>query len=657
MQGRERLVRVAAPAVIFLFTFAVFFPTLAADFVDLDDFALLIENDKWRGLGWENVKWMFTTTLLGHFQPLTWVSYGLTYELLELVERGSGMRPAAYHFGNVLLHAVNAVLVYLVGMKLIGWHGSRHAGETRLGGASLGEAVPLHRVRLAAGVGALVWAAHPLRVESVAWVTERRDVLSAMFLLLALLMYLKMAGVKGDSESVGSGKTDHTSHSEPVAIATRRTWVRLYAWSIGLLVLSLLSKPWGMSFFVVALVLDWYPLRRLPVNPLKWVTPAYRRVVLEKAPYIVLGGVFMVSAGMSANSAAMAMRTLDDWPMASRVAQAAYGLVFYVQKSAAPTDLAVLYELRHGLNPLGPEYLVRYAAIGVFVVLALALRKRVPGLIAAGVIYAALVAPVLGFFQSGDQFVADRYSYLATIGWALLFGAGVTAAVWWAERTKLVHAGVIAGGVGALVLTSGVLTMNQSMVWQNSLSLWEHAVKVGHGTPYVRVNYGLNLERRAIVEAEGLSAAEQRELLEAAVEQFRIAAELRPDDGKALFCMGNTLRRMGRLSEAAEAFGAAAKVMPQSYQALVNRGMLLIRDLGRPEEGLECLRAAVRDVETPRTGAAAHRPLSGRPYLALGAVLRERGDVAGAREAFEKARMFEDSREAAEGDLRGLMGR
>ncbi len=605
---------------VFVFTFAVFFPSLAADLVDLDDFELLINNDKWRGLGWENLKWMFTNTRLGHYQPLTWVSYGLTYELAGFDERDV----SAYHFGNVLLHAVNAVLVYVVAMRLV-----RAAMPNR-------ERFPEHRLRLGAGIGALAWAAHPLRVESVAWVTERRDVLSTMFLLLALLWYLRMV------------------LRSPMGDAGRRPgWLEAYVWSIGLLVLSLLSKPWGMSFFVIALVLDWYPLRRLPENPLAWASRAHRGVLIEKAPYVVLGVVWMVVAGMAQRSAGMAMRTLDEWPLQSRVAQAAYGLVFYVWKSVAPTNLAALYELRHGLDPLAPQYLVCYGLVAAFLVVAVLLARRAPAVLAVGVIYAAMVAPVLGFFQSGDQFVADRYSYLAAIGWSVLAGAGAAMAVRWAEETKKLHAGVITVGVLALLLTSGVLTLNQSMVWRNSLALWEHAVEVGAGTPYVRVNYGLNLERQSLTD-DRLSPEEKRGLLDKAVEQFEIATKDRPEDGKAAYCMGNTLRRMGRFEEAAQAYGQAAKVLPQAYMALVNRGTVLMNELGRKDEGLASLRAAVEDLETPRKGATSKRQLSGRPHLALGSALAKAGDIEGAKASFRNAMRYEDSKVAAEKELREL---
>jgi protein O-mannosyl-transferase len=627
MESRERsaAIGIVAPIVVFLFTFAVFFPTLAADLVDLDDFALLVENTKWRGMGWENIKWMFSNTLLGHYQPLTWMSYAVTFEFVGFDERDV----SAYHFGSVVIHAVNAVLVYMVALRLV------------RAGIPDRAAFPEHRVRLAAGIGALAWAAHPLRVESVAWVTERRDVLSAMFLLLALLAYLRMVEAK-DGE-----------HRSPRGAIGGTRWVRLYLWSIGLLVLSLFSKPWGMSFFVILLVLDWYPLRRLPVNPLRGLTRPYRGVVIEKVPFVVLGVAWMVVAGMASRSAGMAMRTLEEWPLQSRIAQAAYGLVFYVWKSVVPSDLAVLYELRQGLNPLEPQYLLCYGLIAAFVVVVIVLVRRAPATAAVGVVYAAMVAPVLGFFQSGDQFVADRYSYLATMGWMVLFGVGVAKLVRWAESTKRVHASVVMGGAIAILLTFGVLTLNQSMVWRNSLALWEHAVSVGAGTPYVRVNYGLNLERKGLVHEGKLSLEEQEELFRRAIEQFEIAARERPGDGKAAYCMGNTLRRLGRYEEAERAYAQAAKVLPQAYTALVNRGNLLIK-LGREEEGLACLRGAVLDIETVRTGAEARRPISGMPHLALGSALLRRGDKAGAIESFRKALKYESSREAAEKELRDL---
>lgn len=593
---------VAAPVVIFLFSVAVFAPAMAAQFVDLDDFELLISNDRWRGFGAEQIKWMFTSTLLGHYQPLTWVSYAANFVL-------GGMEPEGYHIVNVFLHAISAVLVYLVGLRLL-----------RAAGTWPG-ATPLTFVqeRLGAGVGAILWAAHPLRTESVAWVTERRDVLSTVLLLGALLAYLRAA------DRGGSG-------------GNRAAWFRPYFASVCLLLLSLFSKTWGMSFFVVALVLDWYPLRRLPAQPWKWLSRKHIPVLLEKIPFSVLGVVFAVIIGSAFRAEGGAMRTLAQWPLENRVAQAAYGLVFYAWKSIIPSSLAPLYELPLGMSPLAPRFLLCYALVAIAATSVLVCIRRAPAVAAAAIIYAILLAPILGFFQSGDQFVADRYSYVACIGWSILIGSGLAHATRWAKASRRVKPGLIMAAAAVVMLVLGVLTLNQASVWHDSLALWEHSVKAGAATSAVRVNYGLNLER------EGRP--------DEAVEQFQLAAKDRPEDGRAWNVLANTLKRMKRFDEADAAYVQAEKFLPQKYMALMNHGQMLLRLPGRETDGVAKLREAVADIERP--GAGGGRRLSGVPYLVLGSVQWNRGEHDEAKALLRKGLNFDDSREEAMKQLKAI---
>jgi tetratricopeptide (TPR) repeat protein len=606
-----------APVVIFLMTLAVFLPSLAAGFVDLDDWSLLITNDKWRGLGADQLRWMFTTTMFGHYQPLTWLSYAINFE-------ADGMNPGGYHAVNAIIHAINAVLVYLVGLRLL-----TAAGE-RPGARAFTEV----QKRMAAGMGAMVWAVHPLRAESVAWVTERRDVLSTVFLLGSLLAYLQM-----------------TAKSAP-GVPRQKGWAGAYAASIALLAVSLLCKSWGMSLFVILILLDWYPLNRLRMLEWKRSTPA----LVEKFPFVVLGGIAAVVAGLAQRSAPGAMRTLDQWPLSWRFAQAAYGLVFYMWKSLAPSGLAPLYELPQRVNPFGLGYLVCYAIVAAGVILAVISVRRWPAITVAAAAYAVLLAPVLGFFQSGDQFVADRYSYVAMIGWSLLLGGGLATAIRWAPESNKFKPGILRLGGAAALLALGILSLNQTMVWNNSLSLWEHAVHAGVTTPDVRVNYGLNLEREAR-DPESRpphTDAERQQMLEAAAEEYRLAAQDRPGNGRAWYCLANISKTLKRYEEADKAFEQAARTLPQAYMALMNRGRLLIDQLNRHDEGIACLRAAVADIERPRTGPEAGTPLSGKPYLALGSVLWNSGEKDEARTLLRKALSFEDSRDTAIAQLKAI---
>src|SRR3989475_7114580 len=230
------------PALIALVTFAAFLPVLQNQFVDWDDQRNFLDNHHYRGLGWTHLRWMWTTHL-GHYIPLTWMTLGLDYVLW-------GMNPLGYHLTNLLLHAANAVLFYFVAFRILGL-GLPDPGDRRQAD-----------LVLSAGFAALVFAIHPLRVESVAWVTERRDVLSGLFYLSAILIYLRTCerGERG------------------------RGW---YWAAVGLFACALLSKSMVVNLPVVLLILDVYPLRRLGGSIGWWSEPA-RRGYVEKIPFVLL---------------------------------------------------------------------------------------------------------------------------------------------------------------------------------------------------------------------------------------------------------------------------------------------------------------------------------------------------------------------------------
>ncbi len=207
------------PVLIALVTVVPFLPTLDNQFVNWDDDDNLVENPQYRGLGWTHLRWMWTTSHIGHYAPLTWMTFGLDYLFW-------GLKPVGYHLTNLLLHAANAAVFYLVASRILG---SALPGPRERGNVGLAAA---------AAFAALLFAIHPLRVESVAWATERRDVLSGLFYLLALLAYLR-AGEQGERGRSG------------------------YWASVGLFVCALLSKSMAVSLPVVMLILDVYPLRRL----------------------------------------------------------------------------------------------------------------------------------------------------------------------------------------------------------------------------------------------------------------------------------------------------------------------------------------------------------------------------------------------------------
>lgn len=572
---------IAAIAMVAL-VFLSFGPALWADFVTFDDPQLITENPAYRGLGREHLAWMFTTTLMGHYQPLTWVSYAIDYTI-------AGMEPRQYHLTNILLHAASSVLVLAIILSLIGG-----------GGRGPGDRAGL----VAASIAAAAWALHPLRVESVAWVTERRDVLSIFFLLAAALTYL--AAFQHPTSPLAS------LAGEP----RRRRW---YIASIVLLLCSLLSKAWGMSFFVLLILVDWAALRRLPPEPWRWSTRPLAGVWLQKLPYIALGIAAAVMAGFAQRSAT-AVQTLEQWPVTSRIAQAAYGLVWYLHRTAWPDPLVPLIELPEKLDWLAPAYLLRYAIVIVTAVLAFAMWRRARWFTAACAAYVVLLLPILGTLQSGFQLVADRYSYVALIAWSIVLAAGLRLVLLRVpQRLGVLLTLALVVVVGALV----PLSRAQSRVWNDSRTLWAHIATSGLAGPVGLTNHGAWLEQ------DGDRPA--------AIEWYRKALELAPSNGRAWFALANALRKQRQYPDAERAFRAAAQHMPQSFLPLVNLASMTFNDLGQRDAAIAIYREAIADLDTPRTGIAARRPLSAMPHMALGQALQLMGRKDEAIESFRRA--------------------
>src|SRR5947199_8537179 len=380
------------PVLIALVTVAAFLPALQNQFVSWDDDENFLDNPHYRGLGWSPLRWMWTTHQ-GHYIPLTWMTLGLDYLLC-------GMNHFCYHMTSLLLHAANAVAFFFVVRRIL----KRALPSPSERG---------HALAVSAGFAALVFAIHPLRVESVAWVTERRDVLSGLFYLLTILVYLRASerGARGQG------------------------W---YWLSVAAFVCALLSKSMVVNLPVVLLILGVYPLRRLGGAIGWWSEPA-RRVYVEKIPFVLLAAAaaaIPLMAQLSHNT----MVSVVQLSGLGRLAVSAYGLSFYLWKTVAPVHLPPLYELPPTVNPWAPPFIVSYSVVVAITALVLALRRRVPGLPAAWLAYVVVLLPVLGIFQSGPQIAADRYTYLAGLGWAILAGAGLLS-VW--RRLPFLSTGLV----------------------------------------------------------------------------------------------------------------------------------------------------------------------------------------------------------------------
>src|SRR5437867_2765781 len=579
LTSAQRWVRWLAPLLVALFTLAAFLPALQNQFVNWDDKDNFLDNPHYRGLGWTHLRWMWTTHL-GHYIPLTWMTLGLDYLLW-------GMNPVGYHLTNLLLHAANAVVFFFVVRRLL----ARALPSPSEHGYALA---------VSSGVAALVFAIHPLRVESVAWVTERRDVLSGLFYLVAILLYLRACerGARG------------------------RGW---YWLSVAVFGCALLSKSMVVNLPVVLLILDVYPLRRLGGAVGWWSAPA-RRVYVEKIPFVLLAAVASAVALM-AQLSHDTMVSVVQLTGLGRLAVSLYGLSFYLWRPVAPVNLSPLYELPPAVNPWAPPFIVSYGVVVAITAIVLALRRRVPGLPAAWVAYIVVLLPVLGIFQSGPQIAADRYTYMAGLGWAILAGAGLLSCWRSSRRSKTGTPTTlpIAGVATCVVVGLGALTWNQAQVWHDSEKLWTHALARDPQSSIAENNLG-------VVRADQSKLAE-------AIEHYQRALQMRPDYADAYFNLGNALFQQGKLAEASDHYRQALAIKRDHARAHNNWGVVLARQ-GKLAEAGDHFQAALHI-----------GPDNADAHTNLGNALFQQGKLAEASDHFRQALRLKPDHAAARSGL------
>ncbi|HSE03821.1 MAG TPA: tetratricopeptide repeat protein [Methylomirabilota bacterium] len=561
--ARSRTVAWAIPAGIALLTAAVFLPVLRAGFVDWDDPINFLENPYYRGLGWRQLRWMLTADVMGHWIPMTWLTLGADFAIW-------GMNPLGYHLTNLLLHVASAVVCYLVARRLLGLAIPAASPGTR----SLG-----------AATAALFFAVHPLRVESVAWITERRDLTSGLFFLLTILAYLK-------------------AHERPPAV--RAGW-RLAA--LGFAALALASKSIVMGLPLVLLILDAYPLGRLGPRVQDWWSVRAWPVWREKIPFALLAA----GTGAAAYLVQRSTGYLTPADPLSRVGMVAYNVWFHVWKTMVPLNLGPIYELPPAVNPLALPYLLSGAAGLAITVAVWLLRRPWPAGLAIWGFYLVMLAPVVGIVHTGNHLGADRNTYVPCMGFALLVGA-LAMALGLAGRRDLLRAPIVAIALGVVAIWIAGLALaarSQASVWHDSETLWRYAIEADPDCAVCLHNLGVSLGRRG-------ARAEAQALLERAI-------ALRPDQSEFHGNYGPLLIEMGRRQEGLAHLRYRLRHNPKDVNARVNLGIALIED-GQPAEAIVELEQALRV-----------KPDSIPALNSLGRALLADGRVEPARAAFERA--------------------
>jgi protein O-mannosyl-transferase len=524
--GSTTLRRFLLPAAVFAIAFVTFLPGLSGEFLNWDDDVNFLGNVNFRGLGWSNLRWMFTTTHEGHWIPLSWLGLGLNYAL-------GGMDPRGYHLASLAFHAASAVLFYFAARRLIG------AGLPAAG---------LAAVSWGAAFAALLFAVHPLRVESVVWITERRDVQSMFFYLLAALGYLRAV-----------------EHGRDGRLAP--LWRGL---SVAAFVCALMSKSSTIMLPAALLLIDVYPLRRTSLG--------WRRLIVEKLPYLLVAAIDVIVALIALRSAAK-LTALGTHGFTGRAAIVLYSFFYYPWKLVWPVELSPLYEMPPRIDPLEPRFVVAILVVVLTTAALVALRRRWPSGLAAWIYSALMILPLSGVVHAGFQLVQDRWSYLSGMGFVLLAGGGVA---WLLDarargRVSAMIARSVILGTLAIVVFLAAAAWDQSKVWHDSETLWRWSVNLDPACAVCWNNLGqaLNGQRRP-AEAEAA---------------FRRVAALRPMTAALANNIASTLASQRKDAQAEEMLRVALGLDGNLTGALLNLGAYQAQT-GRFAEALANLRKA-----------------------------------------------------------------
>ncbi|HZN54386.1 MAG TPA: tetratricopeptide repeat protein [Candidatus Polarisedimenticolaceae bacterium] len=491
--------RAAVCGALLALTLAAYAPSLRNGLTNYDDDVYVTANPHVKhGLDAEAVRWAFTTTRAANWHPLTWIAHTLDWSAY-------GARPLGHHLSSLLLHAANAILLFLL----------------------------LERMTAEVWPSALVaalFAAHPLHVESVAWIAERKDVLAALFWLLAAWAYVTYS---------------------------RAPSARRMAVVAALMAAGLLAKPMPVTLPFALLLLDVWPLRRTDAG--------WRRLVAEKIPLFVLGAA-SCAVTLAVQRAGGAVASWTRIPLPERIGNALWSYLAYLGATVWPSGLAAIYPYPSAIPWW--RWGIAAAVLAAISAIALRLRSTRPWLAVGWLWFLGTLVPVIGLVQVGVQARADRYTYVPLIGVFVMIAWSVPARM--RRRLSIPAAAVVA----ALAVATGV----QARVWRDSATLFAHALAAAGGSATAHVNLGAALE----------GAGRDDE----ALGHYEEALKLDPGSRPAHNRIAGLLARRGRLDEAADHYLDVLRRIPSDPETLSNYGIVLARQ-GRLPDAIDTFRAAL----------------------------------------------------------------
>jgi len=539
---------------------AVYLPVRDFDFISLDDPDHVTRNPEVKaGLTGHGFSWAFQETFSGNWHPLTWLSHMADCQLF-------GLQPGEHHLVNVGFHVANTCLLFL----FLSW---------------------LTQAVWRSAFVAALFALHPLHVESVAWVSERKDVLSAFYFMLTLMAYARYALSR--------------NHKLAVKVGTTVLW---YVIALFLYALGLMSKPMLVTLPFVLLLLDYWPLQRFESSPLATSLQGLRPLLLEKIPF------FLLSAASSAitlwgQRSDNSIPPFDQLPLWNRIVNSLASYWSYLVKTFWPRDLAAFY-------PLPTQPRIAEAGLAILLIAGVILagwaqRKARPYIAVGFLWYLGMLVPVIGLVQVGVQAMADRYTYLPLIGILIMVTWLVSDFIPRLRSARIGLATVAAGTLAACI----ALTAQQVKTWKTDQSVFEQARAATESNFLAWTALG------SVMNKEGRH--------DEAISFCSAALQIRKNYPGAWFGIGVALEAQGKPTEALSYFKEAVRLNPKDPEALDAYGLVLFKE-DKLDEAEENFRKA-----------QAKRPFSPETHLHFGMLLQKRGKINEALEQYLEARRLE----------------
>ena len=539
--------------------FIVFLPALQNEFVG-DDFGYVVKNTFIRSIDLNFFRSAFLSFQFSNWHPLTWISHAMDYAVWEL-------NPLGHHLTNNILHAANTFLVVLLMVRLVeaGKQASLQAATLTISHDSsastdLPGAGDSRFTLIAAATAGFFFGLHPLRVEAVAWIAERKELLCALFFLLSIMMYVKYAADTAHSaKGIGQGARQiGTLHFALCAVRYRPLLFSLFFF-----ILALMSKPMAVSLPVVLLILDWFPFKRIHSLKTFW------NALMEKIPFIALSLIASIVT-ILAQKAGASIISLAAIPSSARLLVGAKSLFDYLWRMVLPLNLMPAgypYPNPRDVAILSSEYLLSiFLLIGITVTCAVFAKKQKLWL-SVWFYYVITLIPVLGIVKAGGMATADRYSYLPSLGPSLIVGlltAGIQERVMAMKRRSLIFKiGAVTAGIVILIFLS-LITIKQIGLWKNDAAIMDYLNRIRQEEVMERFqkakghyNLGTGFEKEGV--------------LDKAIKEYLSALALYPYYPEAHFGLGNVYLKAGSTDKSIEHFQALVALRPDeafSHNAL-----------------------------------------------------------------------------------------